>query len=407
VGNALLSAFLTSHNRKVVRSTKSFRRFLVIPDIHIGDAVMSQAALTALRDFFPDALVDYVVNKTAFPLIEGNPEATRVLSFFPNGTFPSAANLSALRTMIQRGRYDLVLNFCPYIDDKDIGLNGNRLLNFLSHAPTIVRNEKQPFRINHFAYQTYWFTRELLSLVAKPVRVEHFKGLRLTIGDSAVEQARRFASEAGLPLNTPVVMFNPDAASPFTRMPLEKEARLLGRISQLKTPVLLGTGHSWAGIGERLLAFLTPDLRSQIHLVPPSLALEAYTALIDLCDVFVTADTGPLHLAAARKYSRTGRHKFRNRTAVLSFFGATPARMSGYDSFQPGYLPANQDAPSWSYTAESPCRNITCVNKAYKTCRAVRCFEEVDVEGLTGLIRDYLKTLAHRPLGRQEPAASR
>ena len=77
---------------------------------------------------------------------------------------------------------------------------------------------------------------------------------------------------------------------------------------------------------------------------------------------------------------------------MLSIFGATPARMSGYDSFQPGYLPADQEAPSWSYTAGSPCRNITCLNKIFKNCRDVRCFDVVDVEALAGLILEYVNS---------------
>jgi hypothetical protein len=177
-------------------------------------------------------------------------------------------------------------------------------------------------------------------------------------------------------------------------MPLDKQTALLSRIARLDTAVLLGAGQTEAGIGERLLASLPRALRLKVRIVPASLSLESYTALLDLCDVFVTGDTGPLHLAAARKESPSGRHEFRNRTAVMSFFGATPARMSGYDSFQPGYLPANQDAPSWSYTAGSPCRNITCVNKTLKTCRTVRCFDDVDVEGLARLIGAYLRTSA-------------
>lgn len=400
--NPLLSALFTHHNRRVVRGFKSFRSFLVVPDIHIGDAVMSQSALTALRDFFYEARVDYVVNRTAYPLIEGNPEATHVLPFFSNGSFPSSADLLDLRGMIQRGGYDLVLNFCPYINEKDMGLNGDRMLNFLTYAPTIVRNEKRPSEINHFAFQTYRFSWELLSLVAEPHRPEHFMGLRLTLGDRAVEEAQRFAAGADLTDGLPVIMFNPDAASPFTRMPFKKQAGLLARIARLNTAVLVAAGHTETGIGKRLIAFLPHSLRSEVRIVPASLSLEAFTALIDICDVFVTGDTGPLHLAAARKSSRSGRYKFRNRTAVLSFFGATPARMSGYDSFQPGYLPANQDAPSWSYTARNPCRNITCLNKIFKTCRTIRCFDEVDEEGIAGLLDAYLRTLSHRQSSRLE-----
>ena len=394
--NPLFSALLARRNRRIVRALKSIRSFLVVPDIHIGDAVMSQPALTALRDFFPDARVDYLVNRKAFPLIEGSPEASRVLPFFANGSFPSADELSALRNLIQNERYDLVLNFCPYVNHRDIGFPGTGLIDIMSHAPTVVRNERRPAVINHFAFQTYRFTRDLLSLVAQPRSPEVFPGMQVSVGDAAVEDARRFAASAGLPAGMPIVMFNPDAASPFTRLPDEKLARLLAAIARLDATILVGAGHTEAGIGERIVATLPSSLRSKATLVPASLSLEAYTALLDFCDVFVTGDTGPMHLAAARKLSRSGRRGFRNRTAVLSIFGATPARMSGYDSFQSGYLPANQAAPSWCYSAGSPCRNITCVNKIFKTCRDVRCFDDVDAEGLAGLIEDYLKSPARR-----------
>jgi hypothetical protein len=390
-GSPLLAVLLARRNRRVMRGLSSFQSFLVVPDIHIGDAVMSQTALAAIRDFFPAARVDYLVNKTAFPLIEGNPDATRVLPFFSNGSFPSAAELAALRQLVRDERYDLILSFCPYIGDRDIVISGTGLVDIMSHAPAVVRNERRPAVINHFAWQSYGFTLALMSLIARPQRPETFPELQVRVGDAAVEDARRFAEEAGLPAGRPIVMLNPDAASPFTRIPDKILSGLLSLLVGLDAAILVGAGHTEKGIGERIIATLPSSLRSRARIVPTRLSLEAYTALIDLCDVFVTGDTGPLHLAAASRLSRTGRHHFRNRTALLSIFGATPARMSGYDSVQPGYLPANQAAPSWSYTAESPCRNITCVNKIFKTCRDLRCFEAVDITALAGRIREYLK----------------
>lgn len=402
VNNLLLSTLFTHHNRRVVQSLKAFRRFLVIPDIHIGDAVMTQASISAVRDLFPDAHVDYVVNKAAYPLIEGNPEVTRVLPFFTGGFFPSAANLAELRDLVKSEPYDLCLNFSPFIKDKEIVPDGHGILNIMSYAPVIIRNEKDTARINHFIYHDYRFTRDLLSIVAQPVRKEAFRGVRLTLTDSAIEQAGRFASDTGLSSAMPTVLYNPDGASRFTRMPFEKQADLLARLVRLEALILLGAGHTEAGIGERLKASLPVLFRSKVKIIPSDVPLEVFSALIDFSDVFISGDTGPLHLAAARRYSRSGGFVFRNRTAVLSLFGATPARMSGYDSFQPGYLPANQDAPSWSYTAGSPCRNITCLNKMYKTCRTVRCFEEVDVRGLARRVRSYLEGQAHPPAGRKE-----
>jgi heptosyltransferase-2 len=403
----LLASASRLHNRNVTRGLKSLRRFLVVPDVHIGDAVMSQSALGAVRDFFPDARVDYVVNRTAHPLVDGHPDATRVLPFFSSGTFPSGNELAALDKMIREERYDLILNFCPYINERDIRLDGSRLLNFLSYTPVIIRNERRPSEINHFAFLTYRFVRECLSRVAEPLRGDRFPGLRLTIDDAAFDEARRFASEANLRPGEPLLMFNPDAASPYTRMPFDRQAALLGSLARMNQTILVGAGHTQAGIGQRLVSSLEPRLRSLTRIVPKTLSLSGYAALTDLCDVFITGDTGPLHLAAARKHSRSGNRPFRNRTAVLALFGATPARMSGYDSSQPGYLPASQSAPSRAYAAGSPCRNTSCVNKAFKTCRVVRCFEEVDIEDLVAWTGAYLDAAKRRASPTRQAEAAR
>jgi hypothetical protein len=239
-------------------------------------------------------------------------------------------------------------------------------------------------------------------MVAQPVRQDFFLGVRTTYSDEAIEYADRFIREAGLSFRSPVIMYNPDSSSKFNLMPFESQARLLGLLvteTTADTTILLGAGHTEAGIGERLADSIPPPLRSKVRILPRSMPLDVFSALIDFADVFVSGDTGPLHLAASRRYSRSGHYQFRNRTAVLSFFGATMPRMSGYDSFQPGYLAANQDAPSWCYQAGSPCRNITCLNKMFKTCKTVRCFEHVDVGGLATLIVGYLNGL-----GQHEPA---
>lgn len=395
LSNLLLSNILKRLNCRIMRRIKSFHRFLVISDIHIGDGVFLQSVLTGLRDFFPDAQVDYVVSKAVYPLIAGNPEATTIYPiFFGDGPYPPAESLEALRDLYSKEKYDLCLNLCPFIRNSDITPGGRGVLNFKTHAPTLLRNERKPGPINHFSYQNYRFTHEWLSQAAIPIRAKSFKGVRLTLSDSAVKKGESFAATVGLAPDQPVILYNPDTASRFTLMPFDRQVEFLLKLTRFPVSILLGEGHSEAGIGVRLKAALPASLQEKVSIVPAALPLDAYSALIDRCDVFISGDTGPLHIAAARKFSASGRHVFRNRTAVLSIFGATPARMSGYDSFQPGYLPANQDAPSWCYVAKSPCRNITCLNKMYKTCPKVRCFEEVDIAGMTDRIREYLDLLA-------------
>ncbi len=394
VGNRAVSWVFSRSNRRKIRTIRSFQRFVVVPDIHIGDAMFAQAIMAALRDFFPDAHVDFVVNHTAASVLLGHPEATNVVPVFSGGQFPSPHDVSQLRSIISTGRYDLCVNLSPFISDSVLSARGQAILNFMSHSSVIVRNEQDGNEINHFIYQGYRFLRDLLSTVSTPARLDEFKGARTILSDEAVDRARQYAVDAGINGAGRVIHLNPDAASRFTTIPFETQASLLARLVRLDATILIGAGQTSAGIGARLVGALPVELRARTHIIPADLPLDAYTALVDLSDVFVSGDTGPLHLAASRRYSRSGAHQFRNRTAVLSLFGATTPRMSGYDSARPGYLPANQDAPSWCYIAGSPCRNITCLNKMFKTCASVRCFEDVDTDGLATMIGGYLDGLS-------------
>ncbi len=405
IGSRVLSALFARRNRSILRRVGGFRRFLVIPDIHIGDAVMTQSALAALRDFFPDAEIDYVINRAVAPVIEGNPDATRILPWFSGAHLPTADDIGLLREVIRDGRYDLCLSFGPFVAPDELVGRAQPFVSFMTHAPTILRNENDSTEINHFSYQYYQFVRGLLATVARPVRGNVYPGVRTTYSDEAIRLASGFAAEAGLSSQSAVVMVNPDSACRFNLLPFGDQAGLIERLAEATaadTTILLGAGHSLKGIGARLVESVAAPLRPKLRIIPPGLPLDAYAALIDVADVFITGDTGPLHLAAARRYSRSGRHQFRNRTAVLSLFGATVPRMSGYDSFQPGYLPANQDAPSWCCQAGSRCRNITCLNKYFKTCRTVRCFERIDVAGLAELVASHLDGLSRRQLVRSE-----
>jgi len=397
LGSRALGALLARGTRSALRRTRGLRRFLVVPDIHIGDAVMTESALGAVRDFFPDAEIDYAVNRTVAPIIEGHPDATRVLPIFSGAQFPVAADVEGLSEVIRTGAYDLVLSFGPYMDVEQVAPRAQPFVSFMTHAPTLVRNESDRSQVNHFSWQYYQFVREILGTVARPERGGAYPRSRTTLSEEAIGGAARFAREAGLAGRSGVVMVNPDGACRYNVLPFEDQAALLALLAQRTAPdvaILLGAGHSQRGIGERLLRAMPAPLAARVRIIPPALPLDAYVALIDYADVFITGDTGPLHLAAARRHARSGRHRFRNRTAVLSLFGATMSRMSGYDSTRPGYLAANQDAPSWCYVAPSRCRNITCLNKYFKTCGTVRCFERTDAAGLADLVASHLRGVA-------------
>jgi len=387
-GSRLLSVLFSGMNRKRLGKVRSFRRILVHPDIHIGDAIMAQSVVTALRDCFPDAEVDLVVNRSVSPLIEGNPEINRMFPIYSGGSFPPESELEAVGRLMGERKYDLCINISPFLAGNKLAKKIQPVFDFMSHAPTITRNESTTSQINHIVFQYQKFIYGIFEHMAQPRRETPFHGVTVRLSDFAFEEADRFLT--GFGAGGPLAMMNADTASPYTRIPFPNQVELVTSLLQKNISILIGAGHTEAGIGKRLIEAIPTDLRHRVRLVPAETSLETFSALGDRCDLFITGDTGPMHIAAARKVSRSGKYQPRNRTAVLCLFGATPARLSGYDSFQPGYFPANQDAPSWTVVAESPCRNITCVNKLFKTCEIPRCFEKLDVEKVGELLTSHL-----------------
>jgi ADP-heptose:LPS heptosyltransferase len=369
-----LEAWFRRRNRAVLDRLDQLRRVLVLADVHLGDAVMLEGLVMAIRDFFPEAEIHYVISRSSRPFLEGHPDVSRLWPVYTGSPLASDRDLAAVGELIAGG-FDLVVNACPsFVPGRPLP-ERTPVLDFLTHAPCLVRNEYAPAEPNHFLFQSHRFLADLLRERWPCRRPAEVRGARVFLDDPAVDAADAFADSARAQGNEAWVLLNPDGASPYTRPPEAFLSALLRRLTAGGALVLVGEGHTDAGVGLRLQEALPAALRARTRSVPATLPAPAYAALLDRVDVFVSGDTGPLHWAAARKVSRTGWRQFRNHTTVYSLFGATPARMSGYDSSAAGFLPAWQDAPSAVFQSQAPCRNITCLNKLHKTCRNPRCFE--------------------------------
>ena len=404
LGHRLVIRAVVRNNSRIVKSLRRVTRILVIPDIHIGDAIMMQGAVQAFRDFFPAARIDYVVKKSAAGLIIGNPSITHVYPRFTGTAFPTAGDIQSLQELVAENHYDLCFNTSSFFEDASLFPKDQVFLNFMTVAPRLMRNELDRSGNNHFLHQSYSFLERLLVGNGFTKQAQGFSGVPITLSDEAILQAGAFLEMEKIPANKPILFLNPDTASPYTLIPFEYQARILKEWLKTDCSVLLGASFTHPEMSEKLWDILSRDEKNRVFPTPHGLPMEAYAALTDSADVFLSGDTGPLHMAAARKVSRSGNFKFRNKTFVISVFGATPSRMSGYDSTDPLYLSANQDAPSKTYVSESPSRNITCVNKMLKTCKTPRCFEVLDVERIAVDIQSYLRNPLRSAFPKAEPS---
>jgi ADP-heptose:LPS heptosyltransferase len=157
-----------------------------------------------------------------------------------------------------------------------------------------------------------------------------------------------------------VLLVATDSASMVTRPPTyllaAALAEVLRRYHHLVVCIL--PSYTDTGASERLRSALASDFVERVFMLPaePRLPLLDTAALIDQADIFVTGDTGVMHLAAATKRIRRGATTPpfvpRNSVKIIAIFGGTNPDIFGYSErtvivgrgrkeqrrFSPGYV---------------------------------------------------------------------
>jgi len=274
-------------------------RLLVVRLGSLGDIVHALPAVAALRDTFPQARLDWLVEQRWAELLELNPDVSNV---FPVDTrawrraplSPATwRSLGALRRMLREARYDSAIDFQ--------GLYKSAVLARMSGAKQRIGFAKS---------------------VAKEPGAARFYTVRVQppTGIHVIDMNRALAREAGAG-ETPVRFALPTSA--------EDEAAVeeMLRTHHLGEFVVLSPGGGWgskcwpveryaalhnalarergwrtvlnAGPGEEKLV---GAFQAQARVTKPvhlTLTLRQLVALLKRAKVLVSGDTGPLHLAAA------------------------------------------------------------------------------------------------------------
>ena len=128
-----------------------------------------------------------------------------------------------------------------------------------------------------------------------------------------------------------------DSTSVITRPPVDllatSIAESLRKCRELIVCIL--QGYTDASAAQKLIEILTAEFEGRIFLMPsePKAKLLDVAAFIDQADMFITGDTGLMHLAAATKKLRDDENATycpKNRVKIIALFGGTNPSFYGY-----------------------------------------------------------------------------
>jgi hypothetical protein len=135
-----------------------------------------------------------------------------------------------------------------------------------------------------------------------------------------------------------LVMVAPDTSSYVTRPPTDLLAEGIAGALRRKhfLAIYILPGYTNRNAARNLYDSLSPDFSGRIFMIPhePPLSLLETTALIDQAEIFITGDTGTMHLAVAVKRLREKEdgYSLRNSRKVIVLFGGTNPGLHGYSN---------------------------------------------------------------------------
>jgi lipopolysaccharide heptosyltransferase I len=317
-------------------------RILIVRLGSLGDIVHALPVAAALRRAFPTVRLDWLVSPKHRELLDLVPVIDRRLVV--GGSTGVIETIRALR----RERYDAALDLQ--------GLLKSAVLARASGAARVIgfsrRHLREPFaRPFYKEAQDADGTRHVID---KSLALIKALGIREAAAEFPIEVAASRALDETrdrlrLSEEAPFTIINPGAAWPNKRWPPERLGALAAAIrDQHHMPSVVLWGPDEADLATRVVA-----ASNGAAIAAPRTSIADLVALARAARLFVSGDTGPLHLAAA-----VG-------TPIVGLYGPTSADRNG----------------PWADDDITVSRTATCACRELRRCRrASCCLDEIQVD---------------------------
>jgi len=366
------------------------KKFLIIKLGAIGDVVHALPAVSLLRNLYPDAVIDWLIEPKSAPILDGNPHiSSRIVidtkrwrrEFFSH----PLRILSEIRQVIARlkeARYDAAIDLQGLLKSSALAWVSKSRLRF--GFPKRECRERLSARLtNRKCWHTIdaehiveklcsmiWAVAEELGDVEPLAEPRLCDGAKpgIAIDDTARHEFSEFIRHKGLRDGDLLIGVNPCAAWVTKRWSASNFARMIRIMRemndgpQMRFMLLYGPGEE--RYAEDVIKRLGDEASDDVFLAPPS-DIQKLCAILDACDIVVSGDTAVLHIAAAL-----------NRPTVALFGPSDPARNGPF---------GNRSVVIWHEMACGPCykrkcKSMACIKNISPTKVAVAAMRLLQVQ---------------------------
>ncbi len=300
------------------------KRLLIIKLSSIGDVVHALPVSAAIGRNFPHIEITWVVEEMSAPVLAGNPYIKEVLTIptqwkRSRWSFGTVRELASLTRRLRARRFNVSIDLQ--------GLSKSALLAYLSGAP---------IRLG------YCWLREIAPLLEKPVPrhpesahivdqlldVAEYLGAErapvefpLAVSPGNLSRAKVLLSQVAIDYRSPFIVVNPsDGGGGYKGLGADRIAVLIRRLhEESAVPVVLVGSAADQKVADQIIEQARFEVPSLVSMT----TLAELIAILKLCSLHLSGDTGTAHIAAA-----LGR-------PVISIFGrSNPDRLAPYGQLE-------------------------------------------------------------------------
>ncbi|MFY9270200.1 MAG: lipopolysaccharide heptosyltransferase II [Candidatus Manganitrophaceae bacterium] len=285
-----------------------YQKILLRAPNWIGDAVMAIPAISTLRACFPESRITLLAKPPVAALFEHHPDIDRLLIYESSGRHAGLGGFFRLVRTVREGRFDLAF-----------------LLQNAFEAALIAAAAGIPERVGYAADGRRFLLTKALSKKEAPLHQREAylrliglvrkapsedgrseEGDRFQVSESApylviTEKEQEAAADLllaeGVVRWEPVIGINPGAAyGSAKRWAPERFAAVADRLAeQYRAKIVLFGGPGEVSIAEEIQR----NMASPAVVLAGKMSVRMMMALIARCRLFITNDSGPMHVAAA------------------------------------------------------------------------------------------------------------
>jgi heptosyltransferase-2 len=340
------------------------KKILIRATNWIGDAVMTIPVVQAIRRAYPEAHISLLAKPWVSEIFHENPDIDETI--LHEESHASIIGKFRLASKLRKKKFDTAILLQNAFDaalitrlagiPERIGYNLDSRGFLLTHA--IPVNEEVQAK-----HQVYYYLDLLKSIGLQAGNPRPY----IYLGDDEKQWARDFLRSHFTGKNSALIGINPGATyGSAKRWPAERFATVIsGIVKELNGRVIIFGSEKETDIAEEIVNNVVTQghqFSSQVLNLSGKTSLRELAALIAECDVFVTNDSGPMHMAAALCIP------------VVAIFGSTDWKATG--PFGEGHKVITKNVPC------SPCMKRECPEEHLK------CMTEIGADEVFGAVKE-------------------